>query len=37
MLKEWKNFDFMVNFLVDRNRETLLTIFCLLIKPSHMK
>ena len=33
LIKEKKTFDFGVNFSVHRNRETLLAIFSLLIKP----
>ena len=33
LIKEKKTFDFEVNFSVHRNRETLLAIFSLLIKP----
>ena len=38
LIKENKNFDFgAVNFSVHRNRETLLAIFSLLIKPIRSK
>ena len=37
LIKEKKTFDFGVNFSVHRNRETLLAIFSLLIKPIRSK